>query len=351
MSREPPPKPPRHRPRKKASGSVAVAVPSFDFPVPSFAVSRETDSSEQYGTESMTSSQQYGIESITTLTNFAGIVECPECDILVEANSYHLHHLESHPDIAHLKYQGTEESSLITRNHEDGLFHCPCGDFTHEDPCVMHYHASINCEIPEILYLQQMQESVGDLSYTFHTEQEADTEQQSDIKPQVIPPSQQDRDVKITNMVEEELVKWEHQLQSFKSKTASISQQHEEQSHNMNEQFENLIDRFYLTMQDQAQYSHDIQKRLRLLLHSLSGNTSALLSTRKHLSLSASQEEKARRDWIRLLVKHHFGNKLDKGEIKLALQVDEIDSDIAVPNILNMIDYVLALIFESDTNK
>ena len=234
---------------------------------------------------------------------------------------------------------------MITRNHEDGLFHCPCGDFTHDDPCVMHYHASINCDIPEILYLQQMQESVGDLSYTFHTEQ------QDDIEHQVIPTSQQDKDVKITNLAEEELMKWEHQSQSFKSKTASISQQHEELSHNMNEQFGNLIDRFDLTMQDQAQHSHDIQRRLRLLLHSLSGNTSALLSSRKHLSLSASQEEKARRDWIRLLVRHHFGNKLDQAEIEPALQVDETNSGVAVPNILDMIDYVLSLIFESDISK
>ncbi|CDH52360.1 predicted protein [Lichtheimia corymbifera JMRC:FSU:9682] len=183
-------------------------------------------------------------------------------------------------------------------------------------------------------------------------EQQSDDEQEE--KSASHSTQQDDEDAKTsfmetTIMVEDELSEWEQQSQAIKSKATSMTQRHEKQSHHMNEQFASLSNQFDHIMQDQAQHSYDMQQQLRVLLHSLCGNNSALFSTPQHHRLEGLRQENARKNWIRLLVKYHLGRKLENVEIESALQGGEISSDIQAPDVLDMIDYVLAFIFELDT--
>lgn len=224
----------------------------------------------------------------------------------------------------------------------------------------MHHHASTVCEFSDLIL--QQQRPIADEASTWHdqpptttTGQEED-HQEGDTKEQDKPANdtQQDEEdvttsfMETTIMLEDELSEWEKHTQSIKSRAKLMSQQHEQQSHQMNEQFASLADRFGHIMQDQAQHSHDTQRQLRLLLHSLYGNKSALFSTPQHHRLEGLQEENARKNWTRLLVKYHLGRKLERVEIESALQDGEISSDIQAPEVLDMIDYVLAFIFEAD---
>lgn len=225
----------------------------------------------------------------------------------------------------------------------------------------MHHHASTVCEFSDLIL--QQQRPIADEASTWHdqpptttTGQEED-HQEGDTKEQEEKPAsdtQQDEEdvttsfMETTIMLEDELSEWEKHTQSIKSRAKLMSQQHEQQSHQMNEQFASLADRFGHIMQDQAQHSHNTQRQLRLLLHSLYGNKSALFSTPQHHRLEGLQEENARKNWIRLLVKYHLGRKLENVEIESALQDGEISSDIQAPEVLDMIDYVLAFIFEAD---
>lgn len=197
---------------------------------------------------------------------------------------------------------------------------------------------------------QQEEEDDDDTAPT--KEQQSDDEQEE--KSASHSTQQDDEDAKTSFMettitVENELSEWEQQSQAIKSKATSMTQWHEKQSHHMNEQFASLSNQFDHIMQDQAQHSYDMQQQLRVLLHSLCGNNSALFSTPQHHRLEGLRQENARKNWIRLLVKYHLGRKLENVEIESALQGGEISSDIQAPDVLDMIDYVLAFIFELDT--
>ncbi|CDS11080.1 hypothetical protein LRAMOSA03344 [Lichtheimia ramosa] len=225
------------------------------------------------------------------------------------------------------------------------------------DAAQMHLHVSIDCNPPDPdpLPLQQEKPIADESSIGSDAEQEVQ-EEEGDAEEQNKPIVQEQQVnttafMDMTIMADDEQIKWEQQSQHFESKVASISKQHEKQTHHMGQQFENLIHYFDYIMQDQEQHSHDMQTRFRLLLHSLAGKKSVLLTIPSHQRLDGTREASARSNWIRLLVQNHMGNKLDKEEVASAVQQGgEIrKGDILVQDLSDMIDYALALIFEPGT--
>lgn len=227
----------------------------------------------------------------------------------------------------------------------------------------MHLHVSIDCSPPDPDPLPLQQEkpiadeaSIGSDAAPEVQEEEEEEEEEGDTEEQDKPIVQEQQVdttafMDMTIMADDEQIKWEQQSQHFESKVASISKQHEKQTRHMGQQFENVIQHFDYIMQDQEQHSHDMQTRFRFLLHSLAGKKSVLLTTPSHQRLDGTREANARSNWIRLLVQNHMGNKLDKEKVASAVQQGgEIrKGDILVQDLFDMIDYALALIFESGT--